>query len=227
MVKICQMAPLSALPKIKFKCPAGELYEKQPLLCEKSVNSFQKWEIRLRQKCTKMLYFHAKKLKTFSGVRSQPPLQTYHTGKGNTHSSDLTPLYVCGASSAASTPSTSRPYTGPLLINATSPLWSVPEIFGITVESCQKSRKIFAVTSFFGGSIVKIMPILSQLTSTAKNVVWIILLARNLLRLSSVSSRHLLGESNKGNENSLHAEDADKIYSAIRNRLNLYILLDS
>ena len=59
------------------------------------------------------------------------------------------------------------------------------------LESCQKSRKslhdFFAVTNFFGTSIVKIVPILSPLprgASTEKSFVRILLIARKVFSLT-------------------------------------------
>jgi len=67
----------------------------------------------------------------------------------------------------------------------------VPEIFAIKVESCQKSRKIlddfFCRHKFLGADIIKVVAILSPLrrdTSTEKNPVRILPLARKLLSLT-------------------------------------------
>ena len=76
---------------------------------------------------------------------------------------------------------------------------SVPEIFAIKVESCQKSRKIlddfFGHPTFFGGGgrPSKIVPNLSLLhrgTSTEKSFVRILTIVRKLLSLT----RQILGQ---------------------------------
>jgi len=50
----------------------------------------------------------------------------------------------------------------------------VPDIFAITLESCQKSRRIldvFSPSQFFGG-LSKVMPLLSPLPHAARHVAW-------------------------------------------------------
>ena len=74
---------------------------------------------------------------------------------------------------------------------------SIPEIFAIKVESCQKSRTIlgyfFGRHKFLGAGIVKIVPNLSPLrcvSSTEKSPVRILPLGRKLLTLE----RGILGQ---------------------------------
>jgi len=86
--------------QMKSECPAAEpsVISESTIHCgvKKAPNSFQKWEIRLRQKCTNMHYFHTKNQKNLGGGR--------HSRGGHPLPRPY-PFGACGASTLA------RPYS--------------------------------------------------------------------------------------------------------------------
>ena len=99
-ISIAYSSTLLALPQLKSECPAAEpsVISESTIHCgvKKAPNSFQKWEIRLRQKCTNMHYFHTKNQKNLGGGR--------HSRGGHPLPRPY-PFGACGASTLA------RPYS--------------------------------------------------------------------------------------------------------------------